>query len=93
MKLSPAKVDQLSDNLLDYLMEVEGVLFQGTDGELLHALREIMTDELMIEERLDARVHKMLQAYKYEITTQRLKYDELFRKMRQQLIKDEDIVL
>ncbi len=93
MKLSPAKVEQYADMLLDYLMEVEGVLYQGSDAELRHAIIEIITDELMVEERLDERVHKILQAYKYEITTQRLKYDDLYRKMRQKIINDEKLVL
>ncbi|NJO84928.1 MAG: DUF507 family protein [Blastochloris sp.] len=61
--------------------------------DVRHQHASLVAHEGDREERLDARVHKMLQAYKYEITTQRLKYDELFRKMRQQLIKDEDIVL
>ncbi|NJL04203.1 MAG: DUF507 family protein [Chloroflexaceae bacterium] len=93
MKLSPAKVEEYADMLLDYLMEVEGVLYQGSDAELRHAIVEIITDELMVEERLDERVHKILQAYKYEITTQRLKYDDLYRKMRQKIINDEKLVL
>lgn len=93
MKLAPAKVEQYADMLLDYLMEVEGVLYQGSDPELRHAIVEIITDELMVEERLDERVHKILQAYKYEITTQRLKYDDLYRKMRQKIINDEKLVL
>ncbi len=93
MKLSPAKVEQLTDLLLDYLMEIDGVLFQGSDVDLRHAINEIITDELMVEQRLDERVHEILQAYKYEITTQRLKYDDLYRKMRQKIIHDEKIVL
>jgi hypothetical protein len=93
MKLSPAKVEQYADMLLDFLMEVEGVLYQGSDAELRHAIIEIITDELMVEERLDERVHKILQAYKYEITTQRLKYDDLYRKMRQKIINEEKLVL
>lgn len=93
MKLSPAKVEQLTEKLLDYLMDVDGVLFQGNDVDLRHAISEIITDELMVEQRLDERVHQILQAYKYEITTQRLKYDDLYRKMRQKIIQEENIVL
>ncbi len=93
MKLSPAKVEQLSDQLLDALMEVEGVLFQGNDSELRLAIQEIMTDELMVEEKLDAEIHRMLQAYKYEITTQRVSYDDLFKKMKRQLVTERRLVL
>jgi hypothetical protein len=93
MKLSPAKVEDLSEKLIDALAEIEGVLFQSNDHELRIAISEIMTDELMIEERLDAEIHQMLQAYKYEITMERLSYDDLFKKTKRRLISERKLVL
>ncbi len=93
MKLSPEKVEQLADELIDVLAETEGVLFQSTDAEMRLAISAIMTDELTIEERLDAEIHKMLQAYKYEITMERLSYDELFKKTKRRLINERRLVL
>lgn len=93
MKLSPAKVDQLATMLVDVLAETDGVLFQASDPELRAAIREIMIDELEVEDRLNAEVHQMLQAYKYEITHGRLDYDTLFRRLRQRLITERKIVL
>lgn len=93
MKLSPEKIEALSASLLDALADVDGVLFRGDDAELRIAMTEIVSDELMVEERLDAEVHKMLQAYKYEITMGRLNYDELYRKLRSKLINERRIVL
>jgi len=52
-----------------------------------------MTDELMVEELLDAEIHKMLQAYKYEITMGRMSYDDLFKKTKQRLVRDRRLVL
>jgi hypothetical protein len=93
MKLSPEKIELLSAAIVDQLAEIDGVLFQGSDSDLRIAVNEIITDELMVEERLDAEIHKMLQAYKYEITMGRLNYDELYRKMRSRLIAERRIVL
>jgi hypothetical protein len=93
MKLSPEKIELLSAATVDQLAEIDGVLFQGSDSDLRLAVNEIITDELMVEERLDAEIHKMLQAYKYEITMGRLNYDELYRKMRSRLIGERKIVL
>lgn len=93
MKLSPAKIDDLAGKLVDQLAEVDGVLFQTDDAKLQNAMREIMTDELMVEELLDAEVHKMLQAYKYEITMGRMSYDDLFKRIRNRLIMERKVVL
>ncbi|MGB9754403.1 MAG: DUF507 domain-containing protein [Roseiflexus castenholzii] len=93
MKLSPAKVEQLAAALVDYLAEVDGIMFRGDDSQLRLAVQQIMTDELMVEELLDAEIHKMLLAYKYEITMGRLSYDDLFKKTKQRLVRERRLVL
>ncbi len=93
MKLSPDKIEQLSAALVDQLAEIDGVLFQSDDGQLRLAAQQLMTDELLVEERLDAEIHKMLQAYKYEITMGRINYDELFKKTKQRLVKERKLTL
>lgn len=93
MKLSTAKIEQLAADLVDQLAEVDGVLFQADDGRLRVAAQQIIIDELMVEEQLDAEIHKMLQAYKYEITMGRMSYDELFKKTKSKLVRDRRLVL
>lgn len=93
MKLSPDKIEQLSAALVDQLAEIDGVLFQSDDGQLRLAAQQLMTDELLVEEQLDAEIHKMLQAYKYEITMGRMNYDELFKKTKQRLVKERKLTL
>ncbi len=93
MKLSPAKVDRMVESLLDELAEIDGVLFQGNDAQLINAMRDIITDELMIEENLDAEIHKMLQAHKYEITMERMSYDDLFKKTKHRLVTERRLIL
>jgi hypothetical protein len=93
MKLSPAKVEHLVEGLLDELAELDGVMFQGNDPQLRAAMIDIITDELMVEERLDAEIHQTLQSYKYEISMERLNYEDLFRKTKQRLITERKLVL
>ena len=93
MKLSPEKIEQLAAALIDQLAEIDGVLFQGDDSQLRLAAQQIIGDELSIEDQLDAEIHKMLQAYKYEITMGRMSYDELFKKTKQRLIRERRLVL
>lgn len=93
VKLSPDKVEQLSTDLVDNLAEIDGVLFRGDDTQLRLATRQIITDELMVEEKLDAEVHTLLQSYKYEITMGRMNYDELFKKIKNRLILERKVVL
>jgi hypothetical protein len=93
MKLSPRKVEDLAERLIDQLMEVDGVMFQADDARLKLALQEVISDELMVEERLDAEIHKTLQQHKSEIVLGRLSYDELFKKAKRDLVAQRRLVL
>ncbi len=93
MKLSKARIDKLSLEIVDALAEQEDVLLQADDAKLRHAIGEIMADELTVEERLDAEVRQMLEQYRTEITLGRMNYDDLFRRIKQRLIAERRIVL
>lgn len=95
MKLSPAKVEHLASLLVDELAEVDGVIFQGNDSQLRLAVQEIITHELMVEENLDAEIHKLLQEpqYKTQIVMERMSYDVLFKKIKQRFVQERKLVL
>lgn len=93
MKLSEARIDRLSEQIVDVLAEQDDVRLQADDTKLLHAIREVIADELMVEERLDIEVRKMLEQYRSEIAMGRMNYDELFRRVKQKLINERRIVL
>jgi hypothetical protein len=70
------------------------VLFESDDADLRVAIVEIMTDELMQEERLDSELHELLQSnFRYEISMGRVNYDELFRKAKQHEVRKRGIVI
>ena len=93
MKLSEARIDVLSEQIVDVLAEQDDVLLQAPDPKLIGAIREIMIDELTVEERLDAEVRSLLEQYRSDIAMGRMNYDELFKRVKQKLIAERRIVL
>ena len=93
MKLSEPRIDKLSLDIIDTLAEQDDVRLQAKDAELSAAVKQIMEDELTVEERLDAEIRQTLEEHRSEIVMQRVSYDELFRRRKQQLIKERGIVL
>jgi hypothetical protein len=93
MKLSEARIDKLSEEIVDVLAEQDDVRLQADDVKLRHAIRDEMINELTVEERLDAEVRKILEQYRSDITMGRMNYDELFRRVKQRLIAERRIVL
>lgn len=93
MKLSEARIDVLSERIVDVLADQEDVLLQAPDLRLRQAIREIMIDELTVEERLDAEVRALLEQHRSDIVMGRMNYDEVFRRVKQRLIRERGIVL
>jgi hypothetical protein len=93
LKLSEARINKLSETMVDTLAEQDDVRLQADDAKLLQALHEIIVDELTVEERLDIEVRKLLEPYRGEIAMGRMNYDELFRRTKQRLISERRIVL
>lgn len=93
MKLGEDRVDKLAEQILDALAEREDVRLQADDGKLLNQIRMTMIDELTVEERLDNEVRKLLDQYKGDIALGRMDYDQLFRRAKQRLINERNLIL
>jgi len=91
--LSEPRIDKLSLDIIDTLAEQDDVRLQAKDAELSAAVKQIMENELTVEERLDAEVRKMLDEHRSEIVMSRLSYDELFRRTKQRLVNERRIIL
>lgn len=93
MKLSEARIDKLSLDIIDTLAEQDDVRLQAKDAELSAAIKQIMEDELSVEERLDVEVRQLLEEHRTDIVMGRLSYDDLFRRIKQRLVNERRIVL
>lgn len=93
MKLSPARVERLSAEILDALADHDDVRLQGDDAKLMQGIREIMLDELQVEERLEAEVRGVLDEYRHDIAMGRLDAGELYRKIKAKLVRERSLIL
>lgn len=93
MKLSPSRVERLTAQIVDLLAEQDDIRLQADDAKLLHGVREIITDELLVEERLEADVRNLLDNYRNDIAAGRLDYNELYRKTKARLLRERNIIL
>ena len=93
MRLSEGRLDRLASQIVDALAELDDVRLQADDTQLLHGVKAIMTDELMVEERIDAEARDLLEQYRNDIAAGRLDYHELFRKIKSRLVQERKAVL
>jgi|1186.fasta_scaffold537595_1 hypothetical protein len=93
MRLSEPRLDRLAGQIVDALAELDDVRLRADDAKLLHAVKAIVTDELQVEERIDAEARDLLEHYRNDIAAGRLDYHELFRKIKARLIQEHHAVL
>ena len=93
MRISRERVSQLADVLLSRL-QAEGYLdVVGDRKAAVTALDQAITEELMVEDRLNAEVRELMKAYEAEIDKGRVDYQKMFTMIKNKLIKDRGLVI
>lgn len=93
MRISKERVSRLADALLSRL-EAEGYLELSGDRKAeVTALDNAITQELMVEDRLNAEVRELMKVYEAEIEKGRVDYQKMFTMIKSKLVKDRGLVL
>ncbi len=95
MRLSPDKIGRIAEVIVDTLLEKEALVLHrpGRSGRaaLVAAIRDLIADDLRIEEEIDAEVERVLASYRRPIVgTER---DVLFRKIKEEIAARRGYVL
>ncbi|MGB9724722.1 MAG: DUF507 family protein [Chloroflexia bacterium] len=93
MKLSENKVDSLTGQIVRMLQERDDLELRADANRLRALVRQAMLDELLVEDRLEEEVRRILQGYEREIRRGRLSYNTLFNRIKAQLVRERGLVL
>jgi len=83
----------LSKEIIEELLKREQISLAIPKEQAVALLSELVLEELMVEDRLNAEVREMLKKYDSEIEKGRLDYRRLFEMTKQKLVKERNIVL
>jgi len=93
MRVPKGLAPVLSKEIIDELLKREQVDLLISREQAVALLSELILEELMVEDRLNAEVREMLKKYDSEIEKGRLDYRRLFEMTKQKLVKERNIVL
>ncbi len=93
MRLSEAKVDSLTAQIVELLRAEPDVDLHGDDSHLRVLVRQALLDELMVEDRLEDEVRQVLKQYDREIRLGRMSYNTLFTRIKAKLVRERNLVL
>ncbi len=93
MKLSESKVDSLTEQIVEMLQGRDDIEIRTDINRLRALVHQAMQDELLVEDRLEEEVRRILQRYEVEIRRGRLSYNTLFNRIKAQLARERGLVL
>jgi hypothetical protein len=93
MKLSRERVTFLAKAVTDGLLKEKCLEGAAKAEELVRKIDAIIYEELMVEDRLNAEVDRILKTHEGEIEKGNVDYRKMFQMVKNQLVKERGIVL
>lgn len=93
MRVPKGWVPVLSKEIVEDLLAREQIDLKVTKEQVIAILEELLLEELMAEDRLNAEVRELLKQYDSEIEKGRLDYRRLFEMTKKKLVQERNIIL
>ncbi len=93
MRIPKEWVTVISKSIVGELLENESIELKETKEKVIEVLEELVLEELMVEDRLNEEVDRILRKYDSEIEKGRLDYRKLFEMTKYKLVRERNIIL
>ncbi|GAB4540146.1 MAG: DUF507 family protein [Thermodesulfovibrionia bacterium] len=93
MRIPKSWVPALAREIIANLLKKGFIELNAPEEQAKTAFEDLILDELMVEDRLNAEVKEILKRYESEIEKGRLDYHRLFELTKQKLVKERNLVL
>jgi uncharacterized protein len=93
MRLSKERVRHLTEALATRLQQEGHVELVGERKALIEALNHAVTEELSLEDRLNAEVRQLLKTYEQQIDQGQVDYQKMFVMIKQKLVRERGLIL
>ncbi len=93
MRLSKERIRHLAESLATRLEQDGHLVFAGPRKTFVELLEQAVTEELSVEDRLNAEVRQMLKAHEQEIERGHVDYHKMFTMLKQKLVRERGLVL
>jgi hypothetical protein len=93
MRLTKERIHQISNNLSEQLFSKEMLSGAFSKAQIGVKIEEIITDELMVEDRLNDEVRELLKAYESQIEKGQVDYQKMFLMIKRKLARERGVIL
>jgi hypothetical protein len=86
-------IEYIAKTVTDHLLEEEMLGLEGPADALTDQIRRIITDDLLVEDRLNEEVKELLNAHRSEIDRSDVDYSRMFAMVKRQLVRERGLIL
>jgi len=92
MRLTPNEIEYVARKIVKTLV-AGGKLEVDSQSRVADGIAKVITDELMVEDRLNEEVREVLIQHSSEMERSNITYTEMFKMVKRKLAKEKGIIL
>jgi hypothetical protein len=92
MRLTSDEIEYISRKIVKTLVG-EGKLEVDSEPRVVGAIEKVITDELMVEDRLNEEVRETLIQHSSEMERSNVTYTEMFKMLKRKMAREKGIIL
>ena len=93
MRLRKKLIDYVAQTVATSLLDKELLTLDGSEETLTAEIRRLITEDLLVEDRLNEEVKNILRAHTSEIDRGNIDYARMFAMVKKQLVKERGLIL
>ena len=93
MKLKKERVMLLASNIIEGLLKSGLIVASVPAEELVRKIENTITDDLMIEEKLNEEVREILKSHSKQLEKESVNYQRMFQMVKDKLVRERGIIL
>lgn len=92
MRLRKKQIESISENIVEELLRESSIMCKDVE-ELKASIRRQITEDLMVEDKLNDEVRKILDEHSSQIRQGSIEYHKMFRLVKEKLARERKIIL
>jgi len=93
MRLKKEQVQKISELVVKALGRTKAASFKVPEEKILLRVNEIVTHNLVQEDKLDEEVRRLMEQYQNQIAQGQLDRQKVFQMIKKQLVKERNLVI
>ena len=93
MRLRKELIEKMSQRIVKTLLDGDYIIWEDRPDQLESIVNQVITDDLMIEDRLNDEVKTLLEARTDEYQREMMDYGRVFQMVKQKLVRERGLIL